>query len=155
MAEPRGITLVELLIVLGMGTIILTGIGFASVDGFQRSSGRADRDLLIDSLAFARTRAQSGGCLAGGCGAGMPHGVFIGADAITVFLGSLYADRDPDFDLPLPRSGRAPFSGSQEYVFAAGSGLPLESGTTEVGEGVRYTVHVAENGRIDASVRRP
>ncbi len=94
--SARGFSLLEILVVIGLLTII-GGFGVVvSMGSLQGTYFRNDRDAVVSALHKARSRAVSNMCF-GGCTDGSPHGVHIDhvAHTYTVFQGAVYSAVDP------------------------------------------------------------
>jgi prepilin-type N-terminal cleavage/methylation domain-containing protein len=149
----RGMTLIEILVVLGMAAALVTVAAIGSMHDFSAIESRSDRETLMDALLFARSRALRGSCSIGGCEQGAVHGVFVSGDSIIVFEGNSYAERNEDADYPFPRTG-GDLHGDAEFLFpprgAAGSAR------TAFSEGhPRFWITVSLDGRIEQSSREP
>jgi len=87
----NGFTLVEIILVLGLLTM-LGGFGlFISMDFYRSYSLRASRNTLISTLHKARSQAISNIDQA-------PHGIRIESNQYTVFEGPTYASRTATLD---------------------------------------------------------
>lgn len=140
MLKPRGITLVELTMVIGILLTIFALGGFA-LSRFMRTTAAVSSDReIMNALTVAARRARSGS-------AGTPWGVYIpydettrSTDSIVIFSGASYAVRNATLDMTLnvspdivfasvDFSGSAPdVTNSHEIVFA-----PLIGTTTQYG----------------------
>lgn len=116
----RGLTLIEMLLVLAIGSTVIAGAALATTSGFERARTRADRDTLAALLRQARVEAMAGH--ASGFVA-TPHGVAVFPDRFVLFSGLRYESREGADDEPIPRTSRTEVSGEPEAIFAAGSGL--------------------------------
>ncbi len=58
-AAPKGFTLIEILLVIGLFSIIIELGLFMSMDMYKGYSRRSERDTLVDVLQRARSRAMS------------------------------------------------------------------------------------------------
>lgn len=123
-----GFTLIEILVVLGIITIIGSISIIMGVDDYRRQLFRSDRDLLVTALQHARAQSVSSICLGSGCTGGKPHGVYIGADEYVMFQGASYATRDSDVDAVIEADSNITQSGISEVVFEQLSGDVLTPG---------------------------
>lgn len=144
MSEERGITLVELTMVIGILLAIFALGGFA-LSRFMRSTAAVSSDReIMNALTVAARRARSGS-------AGTPWGVYIpydetsrSTDSIVVFSGASYAARNVSFDTVLSVSpdiafsavdfsGSAPdVTNSHEIVFAPLTGTTSQFGSLTI-----------------------
>src|SRR5271154_5232788 len=97
-----GFTLLEILVVMGILTVV-AGFGLAlSLDGYRDYLFRDERDTVIGALQKARSQAINNVCLGSGCSDGVPHGVFLQNSQYTIFQGASYAGRNGSVDQILP-----------------------------------------------------
>jgi len=138
----RGLTLVEILIVVAILSLI-GGFGIiVSANFYRNQSILADQSDLISLLRKARNSALNNLNESG-------HGVYIGADEYVVFQGDTYATRNTVFDEEYSHSGGLQFSGLQEITFQQLEGNANASGTIAVSNGVQTTtVSINSEGRI-------
>ena len=93
-----GLTLIEVLVVMGM-IVILVGLGLVlSMDTFRGFTFRSERDTLVALLQQARSQAINNVCLGTACTNGRPHGVKIESNLYTMFQGPDYAAHDSGVD---------------------------------------------------------
>mgnify|MGYP003393241446 CR=1 FL=1 len=118
----KGFTLIEILVVLGIITIIGSISIIMGVDDYRRQLFRSDRDVLITALQHARAQSVSNICLGDGCDNGKPHGVYISDDEYIMFQGESYATRDTDVDAVIDADSDIEQSGISEVVFEQLSG---------------------------------
>jgi len=143
MRSDLGVTLIELLIVLGLTALLIAGAGMVSFEQFGATHSREDRNALIDALLLARARAQSDGNAA--------HGVYIENDRFIVFEGSSYALRTSKQDTAFPHSSSR-FTGDIEFLFVSGSGRAQHASSVRIGEHPEYLVDVTQSGSITSSL---
>lgn len=123
----RGFTIIEMLIVVGLISII-GGLGlYLGFDSLRGYSFRSDRDVLVSTLQHARAEAIANVCRGDSsvCSDGKPHGVKILSDKFVIFQGTSYATRDSayDADIDFNHSTIFPSDGSlTEAVFNRLSG---------------------------------
>lgn len=136
----RGFTLVEMLIVLGVITLITTAT--IEMYGSARSAGDARHAAYVytDAIKEASLNARS---LVGDSS----WGVRIAEPEITVFAGSSYASRDTDFDIVYDMPGSVVVSGFGDVIFERMSGMPSSFGTTTFSNAVASTsIYLFETG---------
>ena len=144
-----GFTLIEILVVLGIITIVGSMSMIMGVDDYRRQLFRSDRDVLITALQHARSQAVSSICLGTGCTGGKPHGVYIGPDSYVMFQGTSYATRDMDVDIVIDADGSTLQGGISEVVFEQLSGDALLNGDIMLTNGERTSViTVGSEGQI-------
>ena len=94
---------------------------FLSMESFQHTLFRNDRDLLIDALYKARSQSINNMCF-GTCTGGQPHGVHITSGvSYTVFQGLSYTASDPLNEVTKANPGTT-VTGSTDIVFDRLSG---------------------------------
>ncbi len=105
--HKRGFTLIEILIVIGIMTLLGGMALIVSMDNYHAYAFRAERDTLVSLLQKARSQSMSNICLgtAGSCTNGKTHGVYVSAGQYTVFQGPTYATRDTVVDEIYPVRG--------------------------------------------------
>lgn len=138
MARARGMTLIEILVVLAMSSSIIALTAIAPVLSFSALGPNSDRDTLIDALLLARSRAQ-------------PHGVSVQGDTFVVFEGLSYADRREEADYPFPFTSTT--EGDTEFLFSFQE--PIEEKTIGWQTNPQYRIDVSKDGRIEEFVRVP
>lgn len=127
-----GFTLLEVLVVMGIMSILGGFALIVSLDVYRGFAFRTERDMLISVLHKARSQSMNNMCLGTGCTDGKPHGVHVSTGAYIVFQGASYASRDVAVDEVVPAENAAaritPGSLS-EVVFAqlSGSAAPVGS----------------------------
>jgi prepilin-type N-terminal cleavage/methylation domain-containing protein len=126
--RQQGLTLLEILVVLGIFTIVGSFALVVSLDTFRDTSYHADREALIASLEHARAEAVDDICDGASCATGSPHGVSIQADRYVIFQGSSYVARDMGEDEIIDANPAITHSGLAEVVFATSSGDVVNPG---------------------------
>lgn len=94
----RGLTLLEILVVMTIITLVGASGVFFGVDMYRGYSFHSDRDMLVVALQHARAQAVGNVCLGSGCTDGRSHGVAILPNAFIAFQGVCFASpcvRDP------------------------------------------------------------
>lgn len=148
-----GFTLIEVLIVLGIFSV-LGGIGvFASLDTYRGYAFRSERDTLVSLLAKARSESMSNICLGAGCVGGKTHGVLVTADEYILFQGisSTMRNQDVDERVPIVYRGLMVASSSLvEVVFSQLSGDVAATGTITLIDAVGHNsvIGISQEGRI-------
>ncbi len=141
--SARGFTLVELLVVLAIGTMLLSltlpvGLRFYQTQVVDE----ATTDMVLDlRRASAEARAGRGGTA---------FGVRYFPDHYVTFVGDSYATQDPSRErvVSLPASG-AIVASPEEFVFAPFSGVSNATGTVTLSLfGVTRVVAVGALGAI-------
>lgn len=139
----RGFTLVELLLVLAIGTLLLsstlpTGLRFYQTQVVDE----ATTDIVLDlRRASAEARLGKGGTA---------FGVRYFPDRYAVFVGDSYATQDPSHEriVILPASGSVTAL-PEEFVFAPFSGVSNASGTVMLTLfGITRTIAINGSGAI-------
>jgi prepilin-type N-terminal cleavage/methylation domain-containing protein len=128
-SSQYGMTLIEILIVLGLMTILGSLTLCVSFGTYRDSSYHTDRAQLISALQHARAESIDDICDGAYCVSGMPHGVFIQSDAYVIFQGANYTSRDPAIDAVIDANPAITHSGLSEVVFATSSGDVSTTGT--------------------------
>ena len=101
--SQRGVTLIELIMIMGLVIALGALALFVSLDSFRGYLYHTDRDLLITALQHARAEAIGSVCLDGGttsCVGAVAHGVHIDTEGgfiqdYVVFQGMNYQADDP------------------------------------------------------------
>jgi prepilin-type N-terminal cleavage/methylation domain-containing protein len=147
--KNRGITMIEVLVVMGIFVLVS---GFAllfSVDSLRGSTFQGDRDLFVSLLQRARAQAMSNMCTGSGCTDGKPHGVARVGNTYVLFEGSSYATRTPAADSVFTASEAVTRTGDTEVVFGQLSGTTtLRKEFTHTSAAHVSTTTVETNGRI-------
>lgn len=149
MITRRGVTTLEVIMVIGLSVIIGGCALFISMDTYRSSSFRDDRALLISVLQRARAQSMSNTCL-GVCTDGRPHGVHLQSDAYVIFQGNVFDPFDPlnqrfRANHAVIHSGTAP----DEIIFDQLSGATDDVGTILLsGQGKTSTITIGSEGQI-------
>lgn len=138
----RGFTLLEVILSLGILTII-AGLGFVvSLDFYRTYFFNADRDTFVGVLQSARAKAMSNINESN-------FGVYVESSSYTLFQGVSYVLRDVSQDSIISTSPRITKTGLSEVVFSQLSGdanitgdIWLHAGTSTA------TISIQTNGRI-------
>lgn len=152
---PKAFTLIEILIVSAL-FLSVAGLGlFVSMDTYRSSGFRNERDIIVNALAHARSKALANSCSSQNCTRGGAHGVYFGTPGqYVVFEGSTYASRDPAADeIILAEDEVTQVSGFSEVIFSPRSGNAEMVGDVElriVGSAASpSSIVVNPEGRID------
>lgn len=127
----RGMTLIEVLVVLALAAMIGGFALFMSMETYRGTSFRSDRDLLVSLLERARAQAVNNLCI-GVCTNGKPHGVAIRPsdhpNSYVGFQGNSYLTRDVAVDDIFDASPVVAATGLTEAVFASLAGTSTTLG---------------------------
>lgn len=130
--NATGFTLLEVLVVIGIMTMLGGFALIVSMDVYRGFAFRTERDMLVSVLYKARNQSMSNVCLGAGCIDGSPHGVYVSTGQYVIFQGTSYATRDTAVDEVIVASNAAasiaPHSLS-EVVFTQLSGIASPVGT--------------------------
>jgi prepilin-type N-terminal cleavage/methylation domain-containing protein len=94
--KQGGLTLIEVLVVIGILTLILGMSMVVNVDLLRGDTFRSEGSTIISLLEKARSQALAGVCTGVGCTSGKKHGVCYDdtAHIYKLFQGDTYATRD-------------------------------------------------------------
>lgn len=118
----RGFTLLEVLLSVGIMTLIL-GISLPLFQGFQT---RNDLDLTTQSIVEGLRRAE---VYARGSSGDTSWGLHVVAGTATVFRGTSYAARDTTVDETITIPSSMTPSGLGDVIFSRFTGYPNTTGT--------------------------
>jgi len=146
--NSRGVTLIEVLVIIGLvGVIAAIGL-VVSFGSFQRNSFSTQRELAVVLLQRARSRAMANIHESA-------HGFVITADKFVVFEDTddsgAYEEAN-DVEEVVARDSNVSHSGIDEFLFEQLSGNAVSNGALDlVGNrpGDSATITVDPNGRID------
>lgn len=143
MKNIRGFTLFEIMIAVGLITIIGSLALFVSMDFYRSYNLDAEMETIISLITRARGRAVNNIDAS-------PHGLFINEDSMTLFRGESYLLRDEDSDEVFPRSHAFTIEGLDEVVFDQLTGEASATGTITIsGQGRTAIIEINHEGRID------
>ena len=138
----RGFSIVELIVVLGIFSIIF------SISASVYSSFKAHSNLemaangTVEAVRFAESSAQSGK-------GDSKWGVKIFSNKVVVFSGDSYAGRDQSLDQVLNFSGGITASGLSEVVFEKLTGVTSMTGTINLTNNTESkNINVNEKGTV-------
>ena len=152
-SRRMGFTLLEILVVLGIFSI-LGALGLiASMDMYRGFAFRNDRDMLVNLLEKARNESINNICISASCTGGQPHGVRVAANQYVIFQGPSYALRDTTADEFVATQYRALTIGAgslSEVVFKQLNGDVATAGTITLLDGMGHAsvVSMSGEGRI-------
>lgn len=133
MKGRRAFTLIEIVLTIGIGSVIFGVVGFLAIRWFEARQLEIVAKTLTSYLRTAAVRAiQSEG--------GADQGVSRAGGRFTLFRGSSYAARQQSFDTVFPYLGGVQVTGPVETVFSRQSGLPSVSGPYTLTNGFRTDV---------------
>ena len=149
----KGLTLIEILIMIGIISIVSLSILWIGPDSYRSYLFRNERDTIVSILQKARSQAISNICKGSGCTNGKPHGVHFENNKYIIFQGSDYATRDLDQDEEIDSNYHLDFSGSTitDVVFAELSGDVLVAGDIKLSDsasGRTSDININNEGRI-------
>ncbi|MDP1719361.1 MAG: prepilin-type N-terminal cleavage/methylation domain-containing protein [bacterium] len=137
----QGFTLFELLVVLGIFTILLA-IGLpVAYDFYYRSAFESEYNLLFAVLQQARGLSLVNHNESA-------HGVYVLPDSFVVFQGPSYAGRIAAQDHVFPRSTSVIISGPAELVFSALEGTTASSTYALTQETASRPIYVNSEGLV-------
>jgi len=145
MNGDTGITLVEILIVIGLLTAIAGLSMLASIDMYRAHLFRGDRDMLIGVLQKARSRAMNNICLGSGCSDGKSHGVHFESDEYVIFQGAIYNVLDT-LNERFSVNDVVVISGLENVVFSQLSGDAAPEGNITIADDAGHTSVITING---------
>jgi prepilin-type N-terminal cleavage/methylation domain-containing protein len=129
--STHGFTLTEILIVIGLISVVASMTVIVSMDSWRGSSFSNERNAIVSALQRARGRAMSNMCLGPSCTAGKMHGVHISSGSYTVFQGNIYTVSDPINEVGNIGPTIA-VTGNTDIVFSQLSGDASPTGTITV-----------------------
>ena len=119
----RGFTITEVILSLGLISIIALTAGPFAIKEFQRLSLRDAQSGLEQALLTAQNKAMHNNL-------GDDWGVEVSTSTITTYKGNNFGGRDASFDLNWDISETVSASGTTSYVFGQSSYKPDQNGTT-------------------------
>lgn len=151
-----GFTLVEMLLTIGIVSV-LAGLAISGgVASYGRGLARTDRLNAIGALREARDMALHGICTQIPCTVPASHGVHITQQTLVLFEGSSYASRYAPADVSMPLSGTRSITGANEIVFDAGTGNVRQASSFSMtgNDGRIEDMRINTYGAIDSNLER-
>jgi prepilin-type N-terminal cleavage/methylation domain-containing protein len=114
---PRGFSLIEITVVLGMFAIVGSLALLMSMQSYSGYSFHTTQQLLVTTLQKARSEALANVCVGTSCTDGVSHGVHIEPDELVLFQGNVY---DPNnlTNVHLPLSNAKITINGNDIIFA-------------------------------------
>ena len=141
--EMRGLTLLEILLVVGIVAILVSLTLPLGLDFYRSQQLETQSQGVIQALRRAQLKAIS-------VESDSSFGVYLTDDNYTLFKGSSYLTRDADFDEVFDLPMIITVSGLQEIVFSKLEGKPNITGNIILsGDSDSRTININEMGRIN------
>jgi Tfp pilus assembly protein FimT len=149
-----GFTLIEIIVVVGMFTMLAGLSLMIGLDSYRKYAFHDVEDTIVMALARARSESMTGICGGSSCAGGRKHGVKIGDGVLTVFEGDSYDTRDSSVDeIYVAATAKVTIAPSSptEIVFERLSGIVLATGDIGISDEVGNTsvIRINSEGRID------
>lgn len=139
----RGFTFIELMLVIALVTIIGVFITPIGLSYYHSQLLNETSDGLVSALRQAQSFAYTGRH-------NHAFGVFVTADAYTVFEGDTYASRITSEDMIFPIASTVTVTGLQEIVFSEMNGTPRTTGIITVVSGNKMSeINILPSGNIE------
>ncbi len=137
-----GFTLLEMLVVMGVVSVLFAMSAIAGIDTIARSTVASERDLLVSLLETARMQALANIHES-------PHGVHVSAATFVVFEGASFDPSDP-LNRSVPRETAVSVSGSDDIIFEQLSGDVTDEGVMTLSDSQSsMSIDINDNGRIE------
>lgn len=114
-SSVSGMTLLEVLISMGILTILFAMVPFTHIGAYTRYVLTSEHNTLALALEKVRNQAMSNVNQS-------PHGIFIQLNSYTLFQGSTYISRNTSYDEIIPSSPIISKNGLEEVIFQQLSG---------------------------------
>ncbi len=154
-ATKQGLTLIEVLISIGILSIVGGVALYFSLDDTRAYTFRDDRDKIVSVLERARAQSMHGVCRSDDCEEPAAHGVYRADTTLVLFEGESYVMRAEAFDEIIElHSGAAVLAGAEEIIFAPLSGrvttTPPGEWSIDITDGIGRgsTITTNSEGRI-------
>ena len=145
----RGVTLIEILMVVAIMTLVGGTAAFIGLDSFRGFLFRSDRDVLVTLLQHVRAEAMGNICRGTNCTHGESQGIEIMPDAFLLFQGGEYVSRDTSLDLRIDANPLLNHTGTTEIIFTPVSGTTTGGAITFTSpDGHESVVTVDTEGQI-------
>ena len=139
----QGFTIIEVMIAVGLITIIGSLALFVSMDFYRSYNLDAEMETIISLITRVRGRAVNNIDASS-------HGLYIDESSMTLFRGESYLLRNEDLDEVFPRSQAFEIEGLNEIVFDQLTGEASATGTIAIsGQGRTAIIEINHEGRID------
>ncbi|HUD03080.1 MAG TPA: type II secretion system protein [Candidatus Paceibacterota bacterium] len=149
-STPKGFTLIEVLVVLGMFALVGACSLVIGMESYQSGSLIDDQASLVSALQKARSEAMSAVCVGSACTGGVPHGVHITAKQLIIFQGAVYNPNDENNDYISLQDAALAVSGLSDVMFAEYSGDSSAPGDVVMSDasGCIATTSIGAEGQI-------
>ena len=151
MKRDRGLSLIEIVVVIGLLTAIAGLSMLVSIDTYRSYLFRGERDKVVQALQKARSRAIHNICFGAGCSNGRPHGVNIDSSTGTVtnFQGTSVSEL-PSVNDPFSLNDGITISGLSDVVFSQLSGDAAPEGNITITDEVGHisVISINSEGQI-------
>ena len=138
-----GFTLLEILLALGIISILLAMIVPVSLDFYKSQELETQTQFLIQTLREAQSKSMS-------VELDSPFGVYVGNQSFILFKGNSYAGRDVQYDEIFDFPKIISLSGISEIVFSKSEGKPNIIGNIILSSNSNVeTININEMGRIN------
>jgi Tfp pilus assembly protein FimT len=125
-----GISVIEILLVMGIVSVIAAFSMSFSLDSYREYSFRNSRDMLVSVLEKARSQSINNICLGSACSNGKSHGVHLQSGSYVIFQGPNWAGRDTNLDETIQIDSPAIQISGTDIVFLQLSGDTSSAGGT-------------------------
>lgn len=155
MKGNRGISLIEIVVVVGLFTAIGGLSMLVSIDTYRSYLFRGERDKVVEALQKARSRAINNICFGGDCVNGRSHGVHIDIDPDKVIVFQVHP-APPEYDPSDPINDSTPLNegitvaGLSEIKFSQLSGDASVEGDITISDSAGHVsvISINSEGRI-------
>ncbi len=145
----KGFSLIEFVIVLGILAALGSFTLVISMESYRNDTFSNQQLLLIIALQKARSESLNGMCMGTSCTGGLPHGVHITGEALTIFQGTTYNASDDTNEVISLLNHAVQFGGLQDVTFAELSANTL-TGTITMSDisGNSASITIGAEGQI-------
>lgn len=141
-ARAHGYTLMELVMVLGILSLLLMLTIPVSLNFLRNQYLTSDRHAVISLLEWARDQSLMNANQS-------DHGVKVLSNSYVGFVGTTYATRDQSKDIVYPKSVIVTASGTNEVVFTSLNATATSSTISLANTLKSYSITVNQEGTID------